>query len=461
MERLRLLKNKINKGIAVDEKVNTLITNWSPNNVRRLVIGFNFAIVQYYVTGGKYKKLIEIVDFRKVLQKESEYLQGQNIMKYKSILTALVDGRICSSVEEIIFSANKYPQQLLNIDTDLSKLASDAEKLENRFVRLRQVSIVNLPEESIIFLLQQAKAPGMLVLDVLKERGTDFKLIYESHKDNWWRGTNLRSKWYSMDNEGGPLSNYFNKLKDKMEEEERQRKLDEIDSKKSRELIENAIPPLVVMITHVKSLMTKSENVYKNSSIIDKAEWSHVLMKESIYKAINIQVAKDIIFVERIRRIDFDKLINACKEYDLGDETVGALTYIRGVIFEGILSKNQNEFLSIKNKLDIQGSIQNLQKITAKIINSEVNIAYVALLKFLSRNTLKYVTFYYDQIKMYLGTLKYTRAIAEYCNTRLKDMSTRGILEKIKVDLLEVEAFGIQSKIASATDILTALGTVK
>ena len=61
--RFETLRKEINRGLKVDEKSGVVIRDWSPNNVRRLIIGTDCAVVCYHVTGGKFSSLVKFLEF--------------------------------------------------------------------------------------------------------------------------------------------------------------------------------------------------------------------------------------------------------------------------------------------------------------------------------------------------------------------------------------------------------------
>ena len=83
MSRFDVIEKEINKGVKVDEKSNVVIQGWSPNNVRRLIVGVDFVVVQYFVKCGKYGKLVEVIPLAKDTKEDYDDLQNN---KYTPLL---------------------------------------------------------------------------------------------------------------------------------------------------------------------------------------------------------------------------------------------------------------------------------------------------------------------------------------------------------------------------------------
>lgn len=457
MGRLQVLEKEINKGILVDEKSNVLLNNWSPNNVRRLIIGYDFALVNYFVTGPKYNKLLQVVDFRRVAQKDDELYQTEP-QKYKSILSVLTTGRICSSIEEIIFCTNGYPPHLLAIDSDISKLAGSNVNLENRFVRLRHVSLVNNGVQNTAVLVEKAKSAETLVLDVLKESGSQVNTIANLHEDNWWKGVSLRPKYYSMD--ADILPKYFSKLKERLELQERESLLEEIDSQKDIEAVTKSLPAILAVIKFTFALLEKGEDVFKKSSIVSKAEWSNVLTYRNSCRGIRKELNYNEDTLKEYRKINFEKLLKTATLINTPEEDIKLILKFRVALFTDILN-NEEEYKRESNRGSLNWSIQTLQKLTASIFNAECNIVYLSFAKYLTRNTPEYAEFFYSQLGVDLSSIIYTRSIMEYCNKNIENGWSKQAMDKIGVKEVLQEQLTLPLKNNISNKLLTALLSAK
>src|SRR5690606_27639485 len=136
----------INKGVATIERKRLssnepkpIIHEWSPNNFRRLIVGFDWAVIQHFVTSQRSHTLIERVDLRTVCMKDMELIASEP-QKYKSILSSIISGRVLSSLEEIVFCTEGYPERMLSYDTFLKDLLDGNTSYTTRFPRLRHIS---------------------------------------------------------------------------------------------------------------------------------------------------------------------------------------------------------------------------------------------------------------------------------------------------------------------------------
>lgn len=223
-----MVSRKVNVGAEnfLGETGNNTIRNWSPNNIRRLIVSAEGFIVQYF-TIAKNPRLVEPVMFRDI-EKVRECFSSPN---YKPMVQTLIGSRICSSVEEIVYltKPNQWGMSLPASELDIRSLLSshkssttDAVKgVGERFVRLSGLTILNmgLQEFYKTFSSSLVKSDFQLSgLDAMKGNTT------KVHSD-WWNHTYLRPNFYSLDADGGKLSNYFSRLKEEFTLKEREQKL--------------------------------------------------------------------------------------------------------------------------------------------------------------------------------------------------------------------------------------------
>lgn len=223
----------INRGIKVDEKSGQKIVGWSPNNVRRLIICPDGALVQFHCcpSGSKYTKLIDVQQFQPqwIEQDIQEYQQG----KYKSLLKVLVEGRICSCIEEIVIS-DKIPAPLKQADSNLTILANSkggSSALVTRFPRLRGIWKCNADMNDIYKAtkgnfdeLKGDKISRDGLGDKLRQLGVQIAPLYEGKKE-WWKGSYLRANIYNFDTEDAPLHKRFTEIREYFEQAEKSEKL--------------------------------------------------------------------------------------------------------------------------------------------------------------------------------------------------------------------------------------------
>ena len=118
--------------------------DFSPNNIKRLVISPDLVLVYYHVSTD-HNNLVTHVP----LDRNSVY-KAQNTEDYVPALQALVKPYVCSAIQEIIFikASSKVPNfTLIPSDMDLSILQKNyngsGDALKSRYKRLGAIGIFN------------------------------------------------------------------------------------------------------------------------------------------------------------------------------------------------------------------------------------------------------------------------------------------------------------------------------
>jgi hypothetical protein len=458
--RFQELEKAINKGVEANERRSAnsnervpVIPDWSPNNFRRVIIGFDAAVIVHFVTSRLSPTLIEKVDLRSHAQKDSELLQTDS-SKYKPILDALVSGRVLSSIEEIIFCQKGYPSQMANADTTLSRLASGSTNLETRFPRLRHISYVPCGVEDLWNLLPDAKPANKLLLDLLKPAGIPSKSFVELHEEDWWTSTSLRPQYYSMDST--TLAKYFDGLKDTMESTKRTERLEELDAEQDKAFLDKNLPAINSILKWVYDLFAKSQSVFDRASIINKAEWASFLEYKNSCKGIRLELSKNQELVTAARRIDFDRIVRSMRANGIDEEIVRNLLKFRDTVFTHILN-NEEEYKRESNKDNMAPSLITIQKLAGTIYNHEVNIVYLAFMRYLTRNSVEFAPFFFEKLQSQVPELVYTRSTVEYWNNHLPTGDAKAAMDKIGARELLVEEFKVPFKYAEANKLLAGL----
>lgn len=202
-----------------------LITNFSPNNLRRLVLGLDGIFVQFYVnegTGVSRKMRLQTVkmDDELLAQLCNPELQGQVYMP----LDMLHRSRVFSSIEEIIVLGNdgKVPYSFANSGIDW--FTREPELVARSFKRLRCVTYLDTSEsveEFIQGISEILDDPLVLVTSVLEDEGKYINIIND---EKYVTRTALRPQYYQADALDGTLANYFERVK-KLYEEDYKRRL--------------------------------------------------------------------------------------------------------------------------------------------------------------------------------------------------------------------------------------------
>jgi hypothetical protein len=463
MYRFQLLEQAINNGVTsierktlnINDKIEP-IEDWSPNNFRRLVIGFDWACIQHFITSPKAQSLLKRVDLRAASPKDIELLQT-DATKYKPILNVLTSGRILSSVEEIVFCKKGYPVPILGADYDLRRLITGTTTLENRFPRLRHVSQVACEVEDLWNLLKESQPKGKLLLDAMKDANIPYEILLEPHVDDWWVGTMLRPKYYVMD--GNKLVQHFDSIKTAFELTERTEKLEGYSAEKDKLAIEKWLPSANNVLNWCYDLFDKSHQVFEDSSIGNKFEWALYLQLPNMSKGIRLELSKNEELVTSARRIDFDKIVRVMRDNNIDEEITRKVLRFKDVLFIQILN-NEEAYKRESNKDTLATSLQTLQRLVGTVFNLEVNIVYMAFIKYLTRNTLEFTPFFHEKLGLEFTPITYTRSIMEYCNTQMVPGLSKDAMDLIGATEVLVEQFKLPSKYSEALVLLMGLLSV-
>lgn len=178
---------------------NVQITDWTPNNVKTIIVSGNYLIVEYYVCKKETCK-------HGIKQKVMYYrLTNNTETKGKSVLSIIEEPRVLSAVEEIILlqdEAYKKNVQILQQDMQYLQRFISAKNVTQRFPRLRYVAVV----QGTIAQIQQKKAQGskqhISYIEELKKDKVTMQILYKNPE--WWRygeenHAPLRPQYYLFD----------------------------------------------------------------------------------------------------------------------------------------------------------------------------------------------------------------------------------------------------------------------
>ena len=208
------LKERKDKGITEG-----IISKFSPNNVRRVVLGLDGIYVQFYVSPVNFKAKEQFVPITFTEQLGTELSAESKSTPITKVLRgdsrSLFGSRVFSSVEEIIvLSSSPEVQGYLLDNHGLGWFLDSSRKqtVESSFKRLRAVGLVDDSMTCIEFvdsLREQINDPYGLIL-----RDTELNYVGALFNDAlYYTHTALRPQYYEMDEEGGALWNYFQEVK--------------------------------------------------------------------------------------------------------------------------------------------------------------------------------------------------------------------------------------------------------
>lgn len=208
------LKERKDKGITEG-----IISKFSPNNVRRIVLGLDGIYVQFYVSPVNFKAKEQFVPITFTEQLGTELSAESKSTPITKVLRgdsrSLFGSRVFSSVEEIIVLSSSPEVQgylLDNHGLDWFLNPSRKQTVESSFKRLRAVGLVEdsvTCKEFVEIHREQINDPYGLIL-----RDTELNYVGALFNDDlYYTHTALRPQYYEMDEEGGALWNYFQEVK--------------------------------------------------------------------------------------------------------------------------------------------------------------------------------------------------------------------------------------------------------
>lgn len=208
------LKERKDKGITEG-----IISKFSPNNVRRVVLGLDGIYVQFYVSPVNFRAKEQFVPITFTEQLGTELSAESKSTPITKVLRgdsrSLFGSRVFSSVEEIIVLSSSPEVQgylLDNHGLDWFLDPSRKQTVESSFKRLRAVGLVEdsiTCKEFVESHREQINDPYGLIL-----RDTELNFVGALFNDDlYYTHTALRPQYYEMDEEGGALWNYFQEVK--------------------------------------------------------------------------------------------------------------------------------------------------------------------------------------------------------------------------------------------------------
>lgn len=208
------LKERKDKGINEG-----IISKFSPNNVRRVVLGLDGVYVQFYVSPVNFKAKEQFVPITFTEQLGTELSAESKSTPITKVLRgdsrSLFGSRVFSSIEEIIVLSSSPEVQgylLDNHGLDWFLDPSRKQTVESSFKRLRAVGLVEdsvTCKEFVERHRAQINDPYGLIL-----RETELNYVGALFNDDlYYTHTALRPQYYEMDEEGGALWNYFQEVK--------------------------------------------------------------------------------------------------------------------------------------------------------------------------------------------------------------------------------------------------------
>ena len=191
-----------------------LIKNFSPNNVRRLILGLDGMFVQFYTsegTGVTRKQRLQKIELDEELV--AQLCHPDYADAVYTPLDMLHKDRVFSSIEEIIILGNDKTATYTFVNSGLDWFTRDVTRVARSFKRLRCVTYLDTNEsiEEFISSVQDVlDDPLTVVTSVLEDTG---KYVTVVNGEDYLLRTSLRPQHYEADAAGGTLANYFERVK--------------------------------------------------------------------------------------------------------------------------------------------------------------------------------------------------------------------------------------------------------
>jgi hypothetical protein len=191
-----------------------LIKNFSPNNVRRLILGLDGMFVQFYTsegTGVTRKQRLQKIELDEELV--AQLCHPDYADAVYTPLDMLHKDRVFSSIEEIIILGNDKTATYTFVNSGLDWFTRDVTRVARSFKRLRCVTYLDTNEsiEEFISSVQDVlDDPLTVVTSVLEDTG---KYVTVVNGEDYLLKTSLRPQHYEADAAGGTLANYFERVK--------------------------------------------------------------------------------------------------------------------------------------------------------------------------------------------------------------------------------------------------------
>lgn len=174
----------------------TCITDWSPNNIKTVVIGWKHLFIEYHVMnkmtmkhGIKQKLMLHTFNEKQIVNWEHK----------KDIFKLFEAPRLLSAVEEIyILRTADYPSDLLQHDIQCLIAFTNDTKIKERFPRLRTAGLLTERPDVVRSVIERGRNKHLYYGEIFKNN----QILYNN--DDWWRyGESgfapLRPKYYLFD----------------------------------------------------------------------------------------------------------------------------------------------------------------------------------------------------------------------------------------------------------------------
>ena len=327
-EEVRKLMNGLNKPTG-----SGLITNWTPNSYRCIVVGGSFIFIARHVGS----PIVRLLDVSKVQEDLAGYARGVG----KGSLHNLLSGRQLSCLEEIYFDGiYKQYRNLYDMNMYISKV-------KNSLSRLRYYGYFSADYTGITSWLTERYMNCGVLYCLASDSSCPLRLESVSVGDtDWYKHYNLRPQYYKMDSEKGTLAIYFRKNEDKIEKMIAEAKKSQEEKEKGKEtndknaLIKEALMTDIRNYEYLVKLKTLAiycfknkkdeicDSVYKNlMKLIEKSPYTYITprkVESSLMNEVDASVVNGLMsYYKKFRVIGEDS--KSMKSFDPSGIDIGDL----------------------------------------------------------------------------------------------------------------------------------------
>lgn len=456
MHRYEKVKNHLSKGYTFegDEQTNSGgVTDWSPNNFRRLIIGYNRVIVGYYTTAGKFSKKTEIIRLDNEAQKEiQDYVtlaQSGKKFNYIPIAKILTGLRVMSCIEEIYFITDGYPEEFLN--EEMQALNSIIQK--SKFEHLRAIGYLQVSYEQTEEVLRGVKLKQHNLLIESHEFNSITTVVSDFPKSKEVKEhTGLRPKIYAFDQ--NTLMPVFSSIYATRKGIDEKKNLARYDQEKVAENLKKLASlqveyekPFNVLYSKIEEIIQGLDDIYFHLSFVYQAQWGYRGRRDLVLKDLMKELKQHSKYVE-FERMDITTLCS-----NKGNAQSDTLTKVGLFLSELFPNQQGKKGLSDNYEQDMK-LIKTLLVYTLKFALYKTHELYTA---FVTDNTLQYAVDYHNDLKTPLRPVHHNRKIAEFCNKRLTYGYYTDAYEKI--GHIRNEDLSLDELYRDCVDIITSLKT--
>lgn len=242
-------------GKKLSESHQSLISGWTPNNVKAIFISVDFILVVNHL--GYSCKVVPLD--RNLVASDIEQCK---VVYGKPKLNSVLEKRSFSCLEEIYVDAILVGiPQLINIEAYINSFNKDTD-------RLRYAGAGDFNGSYIDWIRGIYSTKQSLDYAIAKDTSRPFKLQFKTiNEDDWYKHYYLRPKYYRMDSEKGGLAMHFRKfakdysaVKDKLKEQSE----NSIKVKAINKIVEHDVSSLGYL-TRLQNLINASKTTSSES----------------------------------------------------------------------------------------------------------------------------------------------------------------------------------------------------